>query len=99
MRPRLLLIFAFCLAWSTVAVKAQENDRNLTDEEDARLATIAARQNALTNLLATGPQLHNAGEEVKAAQTWNRAGGIQLLLNKPDEALVTYRQALNALRK
>jgi len=76
-------------------LQAQEEAKALTDEDDARVATVAARQNAITNLLATGNQLRDAGDTVKAARTWNRAGRFQLRLNNPDEAIAIYRKALN----
>lgn len=95
MKLRLLITLTFCLFLSTVALRAQEDSRALTDEEDARVATVAGRQSAVTNLLAAGEQWRADG--VKAARAWNRAGRFQLLLNTPDDAIATYRKALNAL--
>lgn len=97
MKTRLLTTLAFCLVLSTVALRAQEDSKALTDEEDARVATVAARQNALTTLLASGDQFRAGGDNVKAARAWNRAGRFQLLLNKPDDALATYQKALDVL--
>src|SRR5262245_53709677 len=97
MRPSPLLIIILCLIWPTAAAQAPENEHVLTDEADARVATVAERQNAIANLQATASQFHEAGEEVKAAGTWNRAGRFQLRLNKLDEAVATYHQALNVL--
>ena len=99
MRLRSLLILVFCLAWPTVTLQAQENEKFSTDAEDARVATVAARQNATANLITSANQFHDAGEDVQAARAWNRAGRFQLQLNRPAEALVTYRQALNVLRR
>ncbi len=99
MMLRALLMFAFCLAWPIVALQAQENGKTLTDEEDARVATVAAREDAITNLLSTGDQLRDAGDKVEAARAWNRAGRFQLRMNKPEEAIATYRKALNVLSR
>ena len=97
MRPSPLLIIIFCLVWPTVAAQAPENEQVSTDEEDARVTTVAARQNAIANLQANASQLHEAGDQVKAARAWNRAGRFQLRLNKSPDAIVTYRQALDAV--
>src|SRR5689334_13846929 len=96
MKRRLLTTLAFCLVLPTVALRAQDDSKALTDEEDARVATVAARQNAETTLLASGDQWRN-DDHVKAARAWNRAGGFQLMLNKPDDAIATYRKALDLL--
>ena len=96
MKLRLLTTLTFCLVLPTVALRAQENSKGLTDEEDARVATVAARQNAVTTLLASGDQWRN-DDHVKAARAWNRAGRFQLILNKPDDAIATYRKALDLL--
>ena len=93
---RSLTALAFCLVLSTVALRAQEDSKVLTDEEDARVATVAARQNAVTTLLASGDQWLS-GDHVKAARAWNRAGRFQLMLNTPDDAIATYNKALNVL--
>jgi len=98
MRPSPLLIILVCVVWPTVAAQAPENEKVSTDLEDARVATVVARQNAVTNLQTSASQLHEAGEEVKAARAWNRVGRFQLRLNKPDEALAAYRQALDLLQ-
>ncbi|HYV12555.1 MAG TPA: CHAT domain-containing tetratricopeptide repeat protein [Pyrinomonadaceae bacterium] len=96
MKRRSLITLTFCLVLPTVALRAQENSKGLTDEEDARVATVAARQSAITTLLASGDQSRDDG--VKAARAWNRAGRFQLLLNTPDDAIATYRKALDVLR-
>ena len=97
MKMRLLLIAAFCLLWPTFALHTQGEAKAFTDEEDARVATIAARQNAVTDSLTAGERFHNAGDNVKAAGEWNRAGRFQLKLNKPKEAIATFQRALGAL--
>ena len=95
MKLRSLITPVFCLVLATVAILAQEESRVLTDEEDARVATVAARQDAVTNLLASGDQSRASGDIVKAARAWNRAGRFQLLLSKPDDAIATYQKALD----
>src|SRR5215213_5413808 len=96
MKLRSLITLAFCLVLSTVALRAQEESRTGTDEEDARVATVAARQNAVTTLLASGDQ-SRSDDHVKAARAWNRAGRFQLMLNTPDDAITTYHKALDLL--
>ena len=98
MRRSPLLIILLCLVWPSVVAQAPENENISTDEEDARVTTVASRQNAITNLQASASQLHEAGDEVKAARAWNRAGRFQLRLNKFVEAIATYHQALDALQ-
>jgi len=97
MKTRLLLIAAFCLLSPTVALLAQSETRSFTDEEDARVATVAARQNAVTESLTAGDRFHNAGDNEKAASEWNRAGRFQLKLNKPEDAIVTFQRAVDVL--
>lgn len=98
MKLRWLITLTFCLVLPTVAVRAQDDSKVLTDEEDARVATVAARTDAATNLLASGDQWRGSGDVVKAARAWNRAGRFQLLLNKPEDAITTYQKALDVLR-
>lgn len=97
MKLRSLITLTFCLVLATVGVRAQDDSKALTDEEDARVATVAARQDAVTNLLASGEQSRASGDVVKAARAWNRAGRFQLMLNKPDDAIATYHKALAVL--
>jgi len=94
MKIRFLLIAAFCLLSPTVAVRAQVT---FTNVEDARLATVAARQNALTERLTAGERFRDAGDNVKAASEWNRAGRFQLKLNQQQEAIATFQRALDGL--
>jgi CHAT domain-containing protein len=97
MKFRALLLLAFCLLWSQDYRQSQDNAKIATDEEDARVATVAARQKAVTDSLTAGNQFHDAGDAVKAARAWNRAGRFQLLLNQPEDAIATYSNALNIL--
>jgi CHAT domain-containing protein/tetratricopeptide (TPR) repeat protein len=98
MKVRSLITLTFCLVLTTVAVRAQDESRTSTDEEDARVATVAERENAVTNLLASGDESRGRGEGAKAARAWNRAGRFQLMLNKPNEAIATYRKARDVNR-
>ncbi len=98
MKVRSLITLTFCLVLTTVAVRAQDESRTSTDEEDARVATVAERENAVTNLMASGDESRGRGEGVKAARAWNRAGRFQLMLNKPNEAIATYSKARDVNR-
>src|SRR5205823_4517622 len=84
--------------WPGIRPQAQEHTKALTDEEDARLTSVAARKSAVTNFLTAGNQFRDAGDQLNAARAWNRAGRIQLQLTQPDEAIATYRNALAVLR-
>ena len=95
---RSLLLLTFCLLWPTSALPAQEDTKAFTDEQDARVATIAARQNAVAESWAAGNKFHEAGDNVKAASEWNRAGRFQLRLHKPKEAIATFQRALDVVR-
>ena len=98
MKPRLLLVVAFCLAWPTLSIQAQ-SEKLVTDLEDARVTTVAARQEAVANLLKAGNEFRDAGDNVKAARAWNRAGRFQLNLSEPDRAAETYQNALRVLEQ
>ena len=98
MKLRSVTTLTFCLVLATVGAQAQDDSKVSTDEEDARVATVAARQDAVTNLLASGEQSRASGDIVKAARAWNRAGRFQLKLNKSDDAIATYRNAVAVLR-
>ena len=97
MKHGLLLLLAFCLASPALWIKAQESDKILTNEADVRVTSVAARQEAVANLLNAGNQFRDAGDNVKAASSWNRAGRFQLQLSQPDQAGETYNNAINVL--
>ena len=97
MRLRSLML-AFCFLWPAASLQAQEEARALTDEQDVRVATVAAREAAATQLLAEGNQARDTGDESRAASAWNRAGRFLLRLNKHSEAIATYRNALEILK-
>ncbi len=94
---RSLLLLAFSFGLATGGIQAQQDTKTITDEEDARVSTVAARENAVKELLTAGNQLRDAGDKVKAARAWNRAGRFQLLLSQQDDAIATYREALRIL--
>ena len=91
------LILAFCFLCPTAWLQAQEEAKALTDEQDARVATVAGREAAVTQLQAEGNQYRDTGDERRAASAWNRAGRFLLKLNKQDEAIAAYRNALEIL--
>ncbi|HEY4423479.1 MAG TPA: CHAT domain-containing tetratricopeptide repeat protein [Pyrinomonadaceae bacterium] len=94
---RSLLLLAFSFGLAAAGIQAQQDTKTITDEEDARVSTVAARENAVKELLTAGNQLRDAGDKVKAARALNRAGRFQLQLSRPDEAIATYREALRIL--
>lgn len=97
MKAASLLVLAFCFACPALCIQAQQNEKTLTNEDDARITGVAARKNAVADLLSTGNRFRDAGENVKAARAWNRAGRFQLQLSEPDQAAETYRNALRVL--
>ncbi|HEX7333438.1 MAG TPA: CHAT domain-containing protein [Pyrinomonadaceae bacterium] len=92
------LMLAFCFLLPAASLQAQEEARALTDEQDVRVATVAAREAAATQLLAEGNQARDAGDAARAASALNRAGRFLLKLNKQSEAIATYRNALEILK-
>lgn len=68
----------------------------LTRESDESAITAEERQHALTVLLDAAGRLRDTAESVKAARSLNRAAYLQFRLNRPQDALVTYRDALAA---
>src|SRR5688500_10814687 len=92
------LILAFCFLCLASSLHAQEEARALTDEQDVRVATVAAREAAAAHVLAEGNQARDAGDKSRAASAWNRAGRFLLRLNKHAEAIATYRNALEILK-
>jgi CHAT domain-containing protein/tetratricopeptide (TPR) repeat protein len=99
MKPGPLLLLAVCFISLTLCVQAQQNENMVADLEDARIASVAARQEVVANLLHTGNQLRDAGENAKAARAWNRAGRLQLQLSQLDQASETYANALRLVQQ
>src|SRR5215212_6748929 len=89
-----LLISVFCLAFLVYVPGAQDSSAGQADEPTEDLTTVAARQEALAALLTSARELQQANELLKAAQLLNQAGHLQLRLNLPDNALLTFEQNL-----
>ena len=89
-----LLISVFCLAFLVYVPGAQDSSAGQADEPTEDLTTVAARQEALAALLTSARELQQANELLKAAQLLNRAGHLQLRLNLPDNALLTFGESL-----
>ncbi len=96
MRLRPLLLLVLCVVCPLAEPHAQQDVKALADD-DARLTTVEARQQALSTLLTAAQQSLNAGLELEAARAWNRAGRLQIQLNLPEEAITTYLNALKVL--
>ena len=77
MRLRSLLLLVLCVVCPLAEPHAQQDVKALADEEDARLTTDEARQQALSTLLTAAQQSLNAGLELEAARAWNRAGRLR----------------------
>ena len=99
MKSGSLLLLVICFAWPALCVQAQQSESMLTNEADARVTGVTARQEAVANLLNAGNQFRDAGENVKAARAWNRAGRFQLQLSQPDHATETYNNALRLIEQ
>ena len=95
MKSGSLLLLAICFAWPSLCVQAQQSE----NEADARVSSFTARQEAVANLLNAGNQFRDAGENVKAARAWNRAGRFQLQLSQPEQATETYSNALKLIEQ
>lgn len=95
-RLRSFAVWSLCL---TTAVNAQVDPNAVMNEQDATAISVEARRNSLNDLIDVAKQLRDAGENLQAAGVLNRAGRFQLLLNQPDEAILTYRSALRALEE
>jgi CHAT domain-containing protein len=88
-----LLILVCALLSAPPGLQAQDEDV-LSREGDESATTTEVRQRALTTLLDAARRLRDTGESLKAARCMNRAGRLQLRLNQPQDALATYRDAL-----
>jgi CHAT domain-containing protein len=89
-----LLLSVLCLALPAHAPEPQ--DKTAGDSQDAteNLTSVAARQEALAAHLKSARELRQANDPLKAAQSLNQAGRLQLKLNLPDEALATFQESL-----
>lgn len=89
-----LLLFVFCLAFPVNAPDAQDRAAGESQETTENLTTVAARQQALALHLKSARELRQANNLFKTAQLLNKAGHLQLKLNLPDAALVTFQESL-----
>lgn len=88
-----LLLTVFCLAFPVYAPEAQDGAAGEPQEAIENLTTVAARQEALAAYLKSARELRQNNDLRKAAQLLNQAGQLQLKLNLPDEALVTFNES------
>ena len=64
---------------------------------DAKPLTVEDRKSQLNDLQTSLSLLLSQGQNLEAARTLNRIGGLQLLLNQPEAAIASHTQALNLL--
>ena len=86
----LLPALVFCFALPAYAPGAQDTSAGSQEEN---LTTVAEREQALSSLLTSAREVENT-DLLKAVQLRNRAGRLQLKLNRPDEALTTFQENL-----
>src|ERR1043165_2439537 len=98
-RRPLLLILVLSLALPAPIFRAQEDANSTAIETDDSATSIEARRSTLTDLLRDARLLLENDQTLEAARALNRAGRIQLSLNSPQDALATYQQALNILKR
>jgi CHAT domain-containing protein len=89
-----LLVMTFVLPLALA--RAGRDEDVLVRESDERAISAEERESALGALLSEAGRLRAAGETLKATRFLNRAGRLQLLLNRTDEAIATYKDALAA---
>lgn len=95
---RLILLLALCLLLPVPAPQAEDEDV-LSRENDERVTTRGERERSLMTLLAAARQARDAGDQLKAARFLNRAGRLQLMLNRSQDAIATYQEALSILNQ
>lgn len=88
----LMLTLTFVLPAANLR-QGQDEDV-LTRESDERATTAVEKERSLAVLISEAGRLRDAGESLKAARLLNRAGRLQWLLNRTQEALATYGDAL-----
>ena len=89
-----LLLSVLCLAFPAHAPEAQDTTASESQDAIENLTTVAARQQALAEYLNSAREQREANELLKAAQSLNQAGRLQLKLNLPDDALATFQESL-----
>src|ERR1044072_8820449 len=86
-------VIVFCLVLPVHRPEASNNPGVPARATKQPSATTAARKQTLNTLLSTAGQHRRANDTLKAVQTLNEAGRLQLDLNLPKDALVTFQQS------
>jgi CHAT domain-containing protein/tetratricopeptide (TPR) repeat protein len=85
------------LAFPVYAPEASDNASVPARETKQKSATVAAREQTLSNLLVAAGKLRQANDTVKAIQTLNKAGHLQLDLFLQTDALKSFQQSYELL--
>lgn len=86
-------LIMFCLMLPVHRPEASNNGEVTARETKQQSATLAARKQTLNTLLSTAGQHRRTNDTLKAVQTLNEAGRLQLDLNLAKDALVTFQQS------
>src|SRR5690242_3149717 len=86
-------VIVFCLVFPVYVPEASNSAGVPARETKQQSATIAARKQTLNALLSTAGKLRRANDTIKAVQTLNEAGHLQLDLNLTKDALATFQQS------
>src|SRR5437763_15616299 len=100
--PMLLLAALLCLTQGARALGAPgdaEAARQVAASADDGAVGLEGRQEALKKLEEAARLFLGAGETLEAARVLNRVGRLRLILNAPQDALVSHRQALALLKR
>jgi CHAT domain-containing protein len=89
-----LLLTVLCLALPAYAPDAQDKPASESQDLTETLTTVAAREQALAAHLKSAREHRQSRDLLKAAQSLNQAGRLQLKLNQPDKALATFKESL-----
>jgi tetratricopeptide (TPR) repeat protein len=89
-----LLLLTFLVPPPRRGACAGQDEDVLARDTDEKATTPEEKERALNVLLAEAGRLRDAGEPLKAARLLNRAGRLQLLLHRQQDALATFRDAL-----
>jgi CHAT domain-containing protein/tetratricopeptide (TPR) repeat protein len=88
-----LPIVVLCLVFPVYAPEASDNASGPASETKQKSDTVAVRKQKLSTLLDAAGQLQQANGTIKAVQTLNEAGHLQLDLFLKDDALLTFQQS------
>src|SRR3954468_23307403 len=89
-----LLLFTALVLVPPRGARAGQDEDVLARDTDEKATTPEERERAHNVLLFEAGRLRDAGDLLKAASLLNRAGRLQLLLHRQQDALVTFRDAL-----